>query len=142
MPPPFKKSSTSALTAKSISLNGDLPVTALPAAGGAMVALDNFGTESNIKLPVDCRWVLFSSNVDFLVNFRNSTTPGSWPGAITSLATVGNPNPPDPDNMFGPGDPGSYLIELNPGLREVTGYTEISIMGLGAGFLTAMFYSE
>ena len=143
MPPPLKKSATTPLTVSNVSIDGSIPVTALSAAGGSSVFLDNFITESTIRLPADCKWVSFSANTDFMVGYRNQHIVSGFPGNLSQMFGPGNtPVPDDPDNFNGPGDPASILIECNPGLRDVSAFTNIVIKGLGDGILTVMYYSE
>ena len=137
MPPTGKKKTTSFIRATDIAINGEVPLTALPVAGGTTVLLDDFATASTVVLPKDAKWVLFASTVDFVVKWN-----GPLPTNLTGLATLGNPNPQDPDNAGGPGDSFVELTEVNPGLREVTGYQTCEIKGIGGDGLLTMLYYE
>ncbi len=72
-------------------------------------------TAEAFTVPTDARYVLFSGNVDYYVNY---TTTATVPGDVTD----------------------GTASELNPELRDISGVTSISIISASAGIVTASFY--
>ena len=130
--PTIKKLATS-INTKSISINNETPITALPVGGGTTCGLDAFTTPVNLTFPEKAKWALFSSTVDFAVAFQGPGLSASGlPGTIDGPGSAGYPDPDTSGEVA--------TIEINPGLRDITGYETCEIKGFDIGMMSVLYY--
>lgn len=89
---------------------------ALPAPGYVNARVLAASTAETITPPGGAKFVVFSANADFYVNYTTTA-------AIPTDTTDGS------------------AAELNPSVRDITGVTAISVISAGVCIVTAAFYS-
>lgn len=121
------------LDTDSVSINGDVPLTALPIGTSQIVAVDVYTSAPATNLltpPPSAKWVSFSGTTDFIVAFNGGALAAALPAAGT------------PDTTGGP-DKG-LPTEINPGLRRLpdSAPNKMSIRGISAaGYVTVSYYA-
>lgn len=98
------------------ALNRDIvELYALPAPDYVLSKLLAASTAEGFTVPANARYVVFSSTADFYANYSTTATvPGDVADGTAS--------------------------ELNPGIRDISGVTTISIISAGTPIVTAAFY--
>ena len=118
------------LDTNSISINGDLPLTALPVGAAVIVAVDAYITSTTLTPPSTAKWVYFSGTTDFIVAFNGGALAVALP-AVGVPDTTGSPDRGLP-------------TEINPGLRRLPDAANKSmiIRGISAtGYITVSYYA-